>query len=258
MGIAKKKSEQSTGAPKSMSDSMKKGPNHGKLLKKLETSKAHKSRSESKEEESDSEDDKISDQPSELDNESDEDSSMVSGDSDEEDEENSSEDEAEKARRELSDVPFEVLQELQKDGKVDSKFNKDTSRKMTIRQKIKQVKGAPVEATSKKPVSRFQKTYSFVSDQRKSEMKSLKQKIAKTKNEEMRNQLEEELRELQRSQQKEDATNANREKLKERRRTERDAVAKGKKPFYLKKSDQRILELAKKYEVNFGLRCDSD
>ena len=183
MGIAKKKSEQSTGAPKGMSDSLKKGPNHGKLLKKMERSKAHKSRLESEEEEFDSEDEKISDQPSELDNESDEDSSMVSGDSDEEDEvpafyaisllvlswrsklqEDSSEDEAEKARsfsvllhncvddvifgsrRELSDVPFEVLQviyeqavenspwcclqELQKDGKVNSKFNKDTSRKV--------------------------------------------------------------------------------------------------------------------------------
>jgi len=249
------------------------------------TSKSKQERREEEEEESDSElevagnrknmggdaDGEDADSASGSDEDSDEGSDE---DSDEESED--SDDETERAKRELAEVPFGVLQELQKDGTHGTQER--SSAKSSIANLVGKAphKGAPVEMGSKKPVSRFRvvvpmtkkkgcdprfealsgqfnqdmfdKAYAFVGEKRETEIKELKGHMKKTKNKEKRTVIEDELKELQRVQQQELASSTNRSKLQERRRDERKAVAQGKKPFFLKKSDERVVALARRYE----------
>ena len=206
---------------------------------------------------------------------SDADSDADSSAHSDEDSDEDSDVDAERARRELAEVPFGVLQELQKDGthKQEREVAKNREANLVGRAAHK---GAPVEMGSKKPVSRFRvvvplakrkgcdprfealsgqfnqdmfdKAYAFVGEKREDEIKKLKDQMKKLKNKEKRDLLQDELKELQRVQQAEAAAKDNRARLQERRRDERSAVEHGKKPFFLKKSDERVLNLARRYQ----------
>ncbi|XP_067270893.1 ribosomal RNA processing protein 36 homolog [Pseudorasbora parva] len=93
----------------------------------------------------------------------------------------------------------------------------------------------------------FNQTYKFVNDLREKEAqivrKNLKKAKAKTKKEELKallKRMENQQRERQRHEQE-------RAKELEFKRKQRELVGQGHKPFYLKKSDMKKLELAEKY-----------
>lgn len=97
----------------------------------------------------------------------------------------------------------------------------------------------------------FRKTYGFVSEKRSEEIKQIRQRLKKVKggqNGEAANALREELKELERTEQQEKAKNAQITKHRARKTVEKTAVKEGKNPFFLKKSDARAIELAKRYE----------
>mmetsp|Transcript_11711 Transcript_11711/g.18381 ORF Transcript_11711/g.18381 Transcript_11711/m.18381 type:complete len:286 (+) Transcript_11711:288-1145(+) len=209
-------------------------------------------------------------------------------DDDDSESEDESEDDVDEAKKKLADVPFEVLQQLRRDGSHDRKqmIAAEQKKLQGSSKAPKPEKGAPTEISSKKPVSRlrqvvhvakkkgvdprferlsgnlnenlFWKTYSFVGEKRQQEISQLKANLSKTKNAAAREAMREELAELQSQQQKEVAGAAKRQELAERRATERKAVEKGKKPFYLKKSDQRTLDLVKRYEELKGKKGKLD
>mmetsp|Transcript_87330 Transcript_87330/g.232732 ORF Transcript_87330/g.232732 Transcript_87330/m.232732 type:complete len:278 (-) Transcript_87330:62-895(-) len=224
-------------------------------------------------EDDEAEDEEFSDEGSnedDFEDSSDQDNSDEDDESDED--ESESEDEKERLRASLSDIPFEVLQEMRKDGTVRNQQEK----KESLDKPRRKSKHAPLEMSSKRPVSRyrevvamptkrnvdprfertsgklneelFRKSFAFVAQKRQEEMKELKQRMSKIKDPTAREELAAELDALQRVQQREAAVEARRERETERKRTERKLVREGKKPFFLKKSDQRNLELAKRFE----------
>lgn len=140
-------------------------------------------------------------------------------------------------------------------------------------------KHAPQEQTSKRPVSRMReiipdtrrkardprfdpsvsrigkldeakvrKAYSFLDDYRDSEMADLRVEIKKTKDEYTKEKLKRQLMSME-SKKKARVKKDDEEKLlEEHRRKEKDMVAQGKTPFYLKKSEQKKQLLLNRYE----------
>ncbi|RDA95709.1 hypothetical protein CP533_1084 [Ophiocordyceps camponoti-saundersi (nom. inval.)] len=136
-------------------------------------------------------------------------------------------------------------------------------------------KHAPTETSSKKPVSRLReiiadprrkprdprfdplvsrgddaktsKAYAFLDEYRESEMKDLRARIKKTKGaaaEDLKRQLKSmESKMLARKKKEEEE-----DLLREHRQQEKELVAQGKKPFYLKRSEQKKQLLTKRYE----------
>jgi len=144
------------------------------------------------------------------------------------------------------------------------------------KKKKKKSKSAPVEMTSKKPVSKFRKvvaglaapsrdprfddlsgtfnehafrkSYSFVDEHRGTELKAAMAELKKTKDEDRREQLVklvQRMKEQSKAQKEKDARSDAKSK---RMKAERELVQGGKKPFYLKKSDEKTLELVEQYK----------
>ncbi|RDA85064.1 hypothetical protein CP532_3118 [Ophiocordyceps camponoti-leonardi (nom. inval.)] len=199
-----------------------------------------------------------------------------------------SSDEAEEADTALSSVSFGALVRAQaslphktktKQPIPPAKQDDDTAeRSIAKAQKPKtkrSSKHAPTEQSSKKPVSRLREiiadprrkardprfdplvsrgdetkakaAYAFLDEYRESEMKDLRARIKKAKNadaDDLKRQLKSmESKMLARKKKEEEE-----DLLREHRRQEKELVAQGKKPFYLKRSEQKKQLLTKRYE----------
>ncbi|KID77532.1 rRNA biogenesis protein RRP36 [Metarhizium brunneum] len=140
-------------------------------------------------------------------------------------------------------------------------------------------KHAPLEQTSKRPVSRMREiipdnrrkardprfdpsvnrigkldeakarsAYAFLDDYRDSEMADLRAQIKATKDERARDELKRQLMSME-SKKKSRASKDDEDRLlAEHRRKEKDLVAQGKTPFYLKKSEQKKQLLLGRYD----------
>ncbi|MCJ1318329.1 rRNA biogenesis protein rrp36 [Xylographa vitiligo] len=137
-------------------------------------------------------------------------------------------------------------------------------------------KHAPTELSSKKAVSRkrsivaapiiahrdprfaalsgtldttkVDKNYSFLNDYRTSEISALKSSIRTTKDDAAKEALKRQLLSMESREKARVTKEVQQDVLREHRRREKEAVEKGKKPFYLKKGEQKKLALVKKFE----------
>ncbi|MCJ1401433.1 rRNA biogenesis protein rrp36 [Xylographa trunciseda] len=137
-------------------------------------------------------------------------------------------------------------------------------------------KHAPTELSSKKAVSRkrsivaapsiahrdprfealsgtldttkLEKNYSFLYDYRTSEISALKASIRSAKDDAAKEALKRQLLSMESREKARAAKDVQQEVLREHRRKEKEAVEMGKKPFYLKKGEQKKLALVKKFE----------
>lgn len=147
--------------------------------------------------------------------------------------------------------------------------------KMDTRDFSRSSKHAPAEMSSKKAVSRrreaipikkldhrdprfepisgrvdefkIQKTYSFLDGYRESEMMELQTAIRQTKNLDAKEKLKQMLRSMESRKKTQDAKNQQQEVVLAHRAKEKELVRQGKKPFYLKRAEQRKLALVERF-----------
>lgn len=140
----------------------------------------------------------------------------------------------------------------------------------------RQSKHAPAELSSKKAVSRkrevipvhrvshrdprfeplsgplvpdkVKKNYSFLDSYRTSEIASLKTTLRNTKDPSARENLRKTLLSMESQEKARAAKEAQQEVIREHRKKEKEAIEKGKQPFYLKKGEQKKLALVKRFE----------
>lgn len=96
--------------------------------------------------------------------------------------------------------------------------------------------------------SKAGKAYAFLDEYRDSEMGELRAQIKKTRDAEAKERLK---RQLMSMESRKKATRKRHDEealLREHRRQEKELVAQGKKPFYLKRSEQKERLLTKRYE----------
>ncbi|XP_046847902.1 ribosomal RNA processing protein 36 homolog [Xenia sp. Carnegie-2017] len=183
-------------------------------------------------------------------------------------------------RSELSTVPFCELQALQdKIGlkKFNSAFygNVDIS---TVKNKLplkRKNKNRPREMSSKRPVSifkqaapvakkvnrdprfdnlcgkfskeHFERAYSFVDDIRSREKKEVKNAIKKEKDVNQKSKMNSLLQRMEQNEKTRNFNKLRREKIKQKREEDLALIKQGKRPFYLRKSEKKKLELAEKF-----------
>lgn len=102
----------------------------------------------------------------------------------------------------------------------------------------------------------LKKRYSFLNDYKASEMAELRATIKKTKNEAEREALKRKLLSMESQQKAQAAKEKQQEIIQEHRKKERELVKQGKKPFFLKKSEQKKLALIDRYENMKGKQRD--
>jgi ribosomal RNA-processing protein 36 len=90
--------------------------------------------------------------------------------------------------------------------------------------------------------------YSFLDDYRASEIAALKIQIRKAKDPAVKEGLKKQLISMESREKARKAKELEQEVLREHRRKEKAMVEKGKKPFFLKKGEQKKLALVKKFE----------
>lgn len=95
---------------------------------------------------------------------------------------------------------------------------------------------------------KFDKAYSFLTDIKANEKKQLQKELQKTKQPERKQQLESLLKRMEQQEAAKKTAEAKRQTEKQRKKSELELVKQGKRPFYLKKSDKRKLELAEKFK----------
>lgn len=191
------------------------------------------------------------------------------------------EDKVGRLKEELSDIPFCELEELK--HKVGSKrYNEaihglfDKKGTNTTKSLKRENKNRPREMSSKKPVPRlrqvipvkkrmtrdprfdelsgtfnqemFDKAYSFLGDIKANEKKQLQKELQKTKQPERKQQLESLLKRMDQQEATKKSADQKREADRKRKKAELELVKEGKRPFYLKKSDKKKLELAEKFK----------
>eukprot|EP00128_Syssomonas_multiformis_P014208 Colp12_sorted_trinity150504_noHs@33654 len=93
----------------------------------------------------------------------------------------------------------------------------------------------------------FKKSYAFLDEIALRETKVLKEELKKEKDPERRREIQSALDKRKQEAKKRETEEAKRKLKSERNKMERGLVAKGKKPFFLKKSDERKLELISTY-----------
>ncbi|KAI9001699.1 hypothetical protein BC832DRAFT_533294 [Gaertneriomyces semiglobifer] len=137
-------------------------------------------------------------------------------------------------------------------------------------------KNAPMELTSKRAVTRrrqvvelpkkktrdprfdpmagklneglFNQSYGFLKDYQKDEIEMLKKQIVSEKGEAEKEKLQKTLKSMQSRIQQREREDKRKEIVKKWRKNEEELVAQGKKPWQLKKSDVKKLELVERYE----------
>jgi ribosomal RNA-processing protein 36 len=97
------------------------------------------------------------------------------------------------------------------------------------------------------PASTLRASYSFLEDYQRDEIVLLKTQIRATRDPEARAQLEKTLQSLQSRREAREKKVRAEGVLQERKREEKDKVAKGKRPFYLKRKEERRLVLEERY-----------
>jgi len=184
-------------------------------------------------------------------------------------------------KEELSEIPFCELEELKQ--KVGSKrYNKAIHglfEKEGVKSKHqkRENKNRPREISSKKKVPRlrqvipvkkqmsrdprfdelsgtfnqemFDKAYSFLNDVKANEKKQLKKEFQKTKDPERKQQVDSLLKRMEHQDAAKKSADAKREAERKRKKAELELVKQGKRPFYLKKSEKKKLELAEKFKT---------
>eukprot|EP00124_Ichthyophonus_hoferi_P004284 Ihof_evm1s454 gene=Ihof_evmTU1s454 len=95
----------------------------------------------------------------------------------------------------------------------------------------------------------FEKTYAFLDDIKKVEVEEVKKELGKTKDLDRRTQLQSLLTKMQQDEKRKNADKKKQELKRQLRKAEREAVAQGKKPFYLKKSEEKKMELVTKFNT---------
>ncbi|CAG8565405.1 14103_t:CDS:2 [Cetraspora pellucida] len=94
----------------------------------------------------------------------------------------------------------------------------------------------------------FEKSYSFLNEYKKSEMEEIKKRISKEKDPEEKQKLQQLLNKLQSRAAHESNLNRKKQLKREQKKKERELIAQGKSPFYLKKSEEKKLELVDKFK----------
>lgn len=145
-------------------------------------------------------------------------------------------------------------------------------------------KHAPAEMSSKKAVSRkreavattkreyrdprfealsgpldetkIKKNYSFLDGYRDDEMKQLKDEIRKTKDPTAKETLKRALLSMESKKKTQQAKDQQQDVIRDHRAKEKELIKQGKKPFYLKKTEQKKLALIDKYSSMKGKQLD--
>ncbi|XP_023130049.2 ribosomal RNA processing protein 36 homolog isoform X2 [Amphiprion ocellaris] len=182
-------------------------------------------------------------------------------------------------RKELSNMSFEDIMKLQ--NKVGTKvynqvaYGSDRSRQTSKKKRLN--KNRPVEMSAKKPApflrqvvpvrkltlrdprfddlsgeykpEIFEKTYKFIDDIRHREKEIIKKQLKKTKK---NNSRKEKLQFLLKRMENQERARKSREQQRERelqfKREQRERANQGARPFFLKKSEKKKLQLAEKYQ----------
>ncbi|KAH7302668.1 hypothetical protein KP509_23G082000 [Ceratopteris richardii] len=172
----------------------------------------------------------------------------------------------------MLDVPFEELQRARSDGSCS--FRPEHGKKAVSKRANK---NRPVEISSKKPVSRFREviqapkkivrdprfenlcgsyeeskfkaSYKFLYDEQlPAERKRLQILLQKEKSDAAIAELKKHISWIDKQLRDEQLRRKHSQKLTELKRMEKEAVKKGKRPFYIKKSEIRKQELAEKFK----------
>ncbi|KAK7126716.1 hypothetical protein R3I94_018034 [Phoxinus phoxinus] len=93
----------------------------------------------------------------------------------------------------------------------------------------------------------FNQTHKFINDLREKETQLVKKNLKKAKSKDKKGELKALLKRMENQQRERQRQEQDREKEIEFKRKQREMVGQGHKPFYLKKSDMKKLELAEKY-----------
>ncbi|KAL8796020.1 MAG: hypothetical protein Q9195_001596 [Heterodermia aff. obscurata] len=96
--------------------------------------------------------------------------------------------------------------------------------------------------------NRVAQTYSFLSDYRSSEIAQLKSAIRSTKDLSAREKLQKALRRMESRRKAEQLKEESQRVVREHRKEEKERVREGKRPFYLKKAEQKTRVLEKRFE----------
>jgi ribosomal RNA-processing protein 36 len=104
--------------------------------------------------------------------------------------------------------------------------------------------------------SKVHKAYSFLDDYREDEMKELKNAIKAAKDEDSKEKLKRELMSMESRKKAQVRKNKEQEILDRHRKEEKEAVKQGKKPFYLKKTEQKKRVLLDQYGELKGKQLD--
>lgn len=183
-----------------------------------------------------------------------------------------------KIRKELSQMSFEDLQKLKE--KLGSKIYKETMfgpRKVNKKTDFKREnKNRPREISSKKPVSRFRevvqvkkyiprdprfdslcgtydqrkfkRNYGFINEIKENDIKELKKELTESKDPKRIKQIKYLIQRLENQLREEKRRNLEEQKNYEERKEITEAIRRGEKPVFKKKSEKRILNLVSQYE----------
>lgn len=102
--------------------------------------------------------------------------------------------------------------------------------------------------TSKIDEIKARKAYAFLDEYRESEMQQLREAIKKTKDATQREKLERALMSMESRKKAQERKDLERAVLEEHRRREKELVKQGKKPFYLKRSEQKKRALVEQFK----------
>ena len=94
----------------------------------------------------------------------------------------------------------------------------------------------------------FEKSYSFLKDYQADETKKLRELIRKEKDIDLKEKMQNQLSKMVDRQATEASLKRRQEIKRDHKRKEKELVSKGKNPFFLKKSDQKKLELIDKFK----------
>lgn len=100
------------------------------------------------------------------------------------------------------------------------------------------------------------KAYSFLDEYRDSEMAELKSSIRQTKDPITKEKLKRALLKMESRKKTQETKEHEQEILRAHRATEKELVKQGKKPFYLKKAEQKKLALMRRFEGMKGKQVD--
>jgi ribosomal RNA-processing protein 36 len=106
----------------------------------------------------------------------------------------------------------------------------------------------PSKATLTVEEIKARKNYAFLDEYRESEMRQIREAIAKTKDPEAKEKLQKALMSMESRKKAQERKDRERAVLEEHRKRERELVRKGKTPYYLKRSERKKLALMEQFK----------